>query len=39
MKGEELSKALEDYRLRYLPTDDCKIHCMTAEQVKLLWKK
>jgi len=25
MKGEELSKALEDYRLRYLPTDDCKI--------------
>ncbi|MGE4384463.1 MAG: DNA-directed RNA polymerase subunit beta [Endomicrobiaceae bacterium] len=25
MKGEELSKALKDYRLNYLPTDDCKI--------------
>ncbi len=25
LKGEELKKALEDYRLNYLPTDDCKI--------------
>ncbi|GAB1402082.1 DNA-directed RNA polymerase subunit beta [Elusimicrobiota bacterium] len=25
LKGAELDKALEDYRLHYLPTDDCKV--------------